>query len=84
MERSIFGEDFPIKIQLGFLIQIIVIIVGMTLGYQAIRSDLSAAIKSNDTTNEQLHSLIDTVQLLRIDVGRNEQELKDLKYSLQK
>jgi membrane protein required for beta-lactamase induction len=79
LEKDVLGDKLPVKIQLGFFIQIIVIVVGMSIGYKAIQSDLEAAIRSNRTNESTLHEVLLSLELIKIDLRIQQQKLDDLK-----
>ena len=80
MDRNIplLSRDSPVKLQVGFLVEIVIIIVGMALGYSAIRNDITAAIAQGRENQSSLRVLDLTIQKLSLDIAVLGQRVEDL------
>lgn len=79
MEKNILGEKSPVRVQLGFLIQIVVVIIGMVYGYQAIQYDLKAATRASQDQQGVMQAVLVSLESIKIDIRIQQQKLDDLK-----
>lgn len=85
MDRELaLTRDSPIRVQLGFAIEIIVIVAGMAIGYGAIRSDLRLSVKAAQENKAELDQIEKNISKLTYDLGMQSQKLEDFHASYER
>lgn len=75
--RPLLGESVPVKIQLGFLVQLVVLVVGMAVSYQATRSDIATSLLQSEKNETEMKILEVQLTKLSLDLTIQSQKLDD-------
>lgn len=80
----LFGGDSPIRVTWGFIVQLVVIVVGMGVGYQAIRSDLQSALREAEVNAKEMKEQRAILNTLQIQIGIMSQQQADFRLTYER